>query len=93
MPQTSGLTPAFCDGLLMNSNPTSTGTKYRLAADQAALIRTNPPRICSIFEGAAYLSCSPRKLRDLIAAGRVKSARVGVKIVVRREWLDAFLGD
>jgi excisionase family DNA binding protein len=43
-------------------------------------------------EASAYLVCSPRKLRDLVAAGRVKHARVGAKIVIRREWLDAFLG-
>ena len=43
-------------------------------------------------EASAYLVCSPRKLRSLIAAGQVKSARVGSKIVIRRQWLDAFLG-
>jgi hypothetical protein len=30
--------------------------------------------------------------RFLIAAGRMKHKRVGAKIVIRREWLDAFLG-
>jgi excisionase family DNA binding protein len=46
----------------------------------------------TLMESAAYLACSPRKLRDLVAARRVKHARVGAKIVIRREWLDAFLG-
>ena len=67
-------------------------TKYRLAADKAAVIRTAPPLVLTLMEGAAYLACSPRKLRELIQARQVKSARVGAKIVVRREWLDAFLG-
>jgi excisionase family DNA binding protein len=45
-----------------------------------------------LMEASAYLVCSPGKLRDLVARGRVKHARVGAKIVIRREWLDAFLG-
>jgi excisionase family DNA binding protein len=44
-----------------------------------------------VKEASAYLVCSPRKLRKLIASRRVKSARVGAKIVIRREWLNAFL--
>jgi excisionase family DNA binding protein len=66
--------------------------KYRLDPDKAAVIRTAPPVVMDLKEASAYLVCSPRKLRDLIAARRVKSARVGAKIVIRREWLDAFLG-
>jgi excisionase family DNA binding protein len=66
--------------------------KYRLDPDQAAIIRTAPPIVMDVKEASAYLVCSPRKLRDLIAAHRVKSARVGAKIVIRREWLDTFLG-
>jgi len=66
--------------------------KYRLDPDKAAVIRTAPPVVMDVKEASAYLVCSPRKLRDLIAAHRVKSARVGAKIVIRREWLDAFLG-
>lgn len=47
----------------------------------------------TVMEGACYLACSPRKLRDLISDRKVKSARVGSKIVIRREWLDALLGE
>ena len=65
---------------------------YRLPPDKAALIRTSPPVVMTVMEAAAYVACSPRKLRDLIQARTVKSARVGAKIVIRREWLDAFLG-
>jgi len=56
------------------------------------VIHTAPPVVMTLMESAAYLACSPRKLRDLVAARRVKHARVGAKIVIRREWLDAFLG-
>lgn len=66
--------------------------KYRLDPDRAAIIRTAPPVVMDLKEASAYLVCSPRKLRGLVAARRVKHARVGAKIVIRREWLDAFLG-
>ena len=66
--------------------------KYRLDPDRAAIIRTAPPVVMTLMEAAPYLACSPRKLRDLVAARRVKHARVGAKIVIRRDWLDAFLG-
>jgi excisionase family DNA binding protein len=66
--------------------------KYRLDPDRAAIIRTAPPVVMDLKEASAYLVCSPRKLRALVAAGRVKHARVGAKIVIRRDWLDAFLG-
>jgi len=65
--------------------------KYRLDPDRAAIIRTAPPVVMTLMGAAAYLACSPRKLRDLVAARRVKHARVGAKIVIRRDWLDAFL--
>lgn len=66
--------------------------KYRLGCERAAIVRTAPPLVMDLKEASAYLVCSPRKLRDLVASRRVKSARVGAKIVIRREWLDAFLG-
>lgn len=73
--------------------PTHTpDSKYRLEATRTALIRTAPPVIMDLKEASAYLVCSPRKLRELIATRRVKHARIGAKIVIRREWLDAFLG-
>ncbi len=66
--------------------------KYRLDPEKAARIRTTPPCVMTVQEASAYLACSPRKLRDLVATRLVRSARVGVKIVIRRDWLDAFLG-
>jgi len=76
--------------MLTKTEPTE--KRYRLDPDKAAIIRTTPPVVMDVKEASAYLVCSPRKLRDLIAAHQVKSARVGAKIVIRREWLDAFLG-
>ena len=70
----------------------TTKIQYRLSPDKANLIRTTPPAIMNLMEGSAYMVCSPRKLRGLISAGHVKSARVGAKIILRREWLDAFFG-
>ena len=66
-------------------------SKYRLEASRSAFIPTTPPVIIDLKKASAYLVYSPRKLRDLIAARRVKHARIGAKIVIKREWLDAFL--
>ena len=65
--------------------------EYRLAPDKAAVIRASPPLVMDLKEASAYLVCSPRKLRDLVAAHRIRHAYVGAKIAIRREWLDAFL--
>lgn len=72
----------------MEKHTSASDSKYRLAADKAAAIRTNPPTNMSVYEGAAYLGISPRKLRDMITARRVKHARLGSKIILRREYLD-----
>ncbi len=66
--------------------------KDRLAPDKAVAIRTSPPHVMDLKEASADPVCSPRGLRDLVASRRVKHARVGAKIVIRCEWLDAFLG-
>jgi excisionase family DNA binding protein len=67
-------------------------SKYRLADTVASEIRRNPPVNLTVPEAAAYACCSPRKMRELIASRRVRSTRVGAKIVLRREWIDDFLG-
>jgi excisionase family DNA binding protein len=46
----------------------------------------------TVMEAAAYLAVSPRTVRQLIDRRSLKSTRVGSKIVIRREWLDAMLG-
>jgi excisionase family DNA binding protein len=73
-------------------SPLNPENKYRLNSERAAVIRTAPPMVMDLKEASAYLVCSPRKLRDLITSRRVKHARIGAKIVIKREWLDAFLG-
>ncbi len=76
----------------MSNQTTPTESKYRLASERAAIVRTAPPIYMSVMEAAAYLGCSPRKLRDLIQSRKVKSTRIGSKIVLKRVWLDAMLG-
>ena len=65
--------------------------EYRLAADKAAVVRTTPPLVMDLKEASAYLTCSPRKMREFVSTHRIKHARVGAKIVFRRAWLDAFI--
>jgi excisionase family DNA binding protein len=76
----------------MSHQTTPTESKYRLASDRAAIVRITPPGIMDLKEAAAYLAVSPRTIRQLIERGKLKSTRVGAKIVLRREWLDAMLG-
>jgi excisionase family DNA binding protein len=66
-------------------------TSHRLPPEQVAQIRSSPPHVMNLREAAAYLACSPRKLRYLVVARSVRSARIGAKIILRREWLDAYL--
>ena len=76
----------------MSHQQTLTESKYRLAPDRAAIVRTSPPVVMTVMESAAYLAVSPRTIRQLIDRRKLKSTRVGSKIVIRREWLDAMLG-
>jgi excisionase family DNA binding protein len=66
-------------------------SRYLQKVALAASVRINPPHVMTVFEGAAYLCVSPCKLRHLIWAGRIKHARIGSKIVLRRESLDDFI--
>ncbi len=66
--------------------------KHRLSPEQAFLIRTSPPAFLTIVEAAEVACCSVRKLRYLIKGNKLKCARVGKKIVIRRQTLDEFLG-
>lgn len=92
IPRTEGTEAAMPD-VIPNSDTDERppARKYRLDPDRAAIIRTTPPLVMDLKEASAYLVCSPRKLRDLVAAHRIRHAYVGAKIVIRREWLDAFL--
>ncbi len=65
--------------------------RYRLPGDRATAIRSDPPAVMNLMEASAYLTCSPRKLREFVATHRIRHARVGAKIIFRRGWLDAFI--
>jgi excisionase family DNA binding protein len=56
---------------------------------RAKEIRTSPPIVMSINEGACYLGVSPRKLREDIKSRRIASAPFGGRILIRRADLDA----
>ena len=54
-------------------------------------IRMHPPANMSVKEACKYLIISERKLRDLIARGDVRHARLGSRIILRKLDLDAYL--
>ena len=64
---------------------------HRLSSDKSTNIRTNPPINMTLKEAAAYLTCSPRWIRDQIKDGTIKFHKVGSKYVFTRTELDAFL--
>jgi excisionase family DNA binding protein len=70
---------------------TTVPVKYRLSDDQAAIIRRDPPLIMSVKESCVYVGLSERKLRQVIASGQLKVARIGAKIIIRRSSLDELL--
>ena len=54
-------------------------------------IRSAPPRVLNVKEASAYLSISERKLREEIAIGNIKVARLGRRILLRLSDLDEFV--
>ncbi len=54
-------------------------------------IRSNPPLNQSVKEASLYLGISERKLRDVIARGEIKYARLGSRIILRLKDLNSFL--
>jgi|13_taG_2_1085334.scaffolds.fasta_scaffold01739_9 excisionase family DNA binding protein len=54
-------------------------------------IRSVPPRVLNVKEASAYLSISERKLREEIALGNIKVARLGRRILLRLSDLDEFV--
>ncbi len=57
----------------------------------ATCIRSNPPVNMSVLEASEYLNISERKLRDLIACAALRYARIGKRIILRKQDLDSFL--
>ena len=75
-----------------SSNPVDQHvSKYRLPPDRAAAVRTAPPINMTVLEAAAYLGISPRKIRELVASRDLRCARIGSRIIIRREWADQLL--
>ena len=61
------------------------------ANTQISSIRSNPPRVLSVREASAYLSVSDRKLREEIALGTIKTARLGSRVLLRLQDLEDFI--
>jgi excisionase family DNA binding protein len=57
----------------------------------ASELQANPPRYMSVRETALYLTTSERFLRGQIADRRIRFAKVGGRMILRREDLDLFL--
>jgi excisionase family DNA binding protein len=52
------------------------------------------PGLVSVRDAAAYLSCSPQHVYDLIAAGRLRSTDIGIgraQTRIRRTDLDLYV--
>ena len=56
-------------------------------------IRSNPPRLLTVPEAAHYLTISERKVRDEIAKGMLRVARIGRRLLIRLRDLDEYVED
>ena len=54
-------------------------------------IRSMPPRLLTVLEAAEYLIISERKIRDEIAKGMLRAARIGRRLIIRLRDLDDYL--
>ena len=61
-------------------------------ADHLSQLRANVPAIMSVDEGAKVTTLSRRTIAALLAAGKLKSFRVGRRRLIRKTDLEAFLG-
>ena len=50
-----------------------------------------PPRLLTVLEAAEYLIISERKIRDEIAKGMLRAARIGRRLIIRLRDLDDYL--
>lgn len=58
---------------------------------EAYSLRANPPKILNVQEAAEYITCSVRKLRGEIAEGNIKVCRLGSRLIIRLQDLDAYI--
>ena len=56
-------------------------------------VRAHPPRVLTVREASAYLSVSERKLREEIAIGTIKTSRLGSRVLLRLQDVEAYLED
>ena len=54
-------------------------------------LRSTPPKVLNVKEASVYLNVSERKLREEIALGNIKVARLGRRILLRLSDLDEFV--
>jgi len=76
----------------MVQQATKNGTKTaRLSPEQTEIIRRNPPIYMNLLEAAAYLNCSPRKLRYDAKARLIPYLKLRGKLLFRRDAVDEAL--
>ena len=56
-------------------------------------IRSNPPHNLSVSETAAFIGISPRKTREEIAKGLLRTVRLGRRVIVRLEDIKDYLSE
>ena len=54
-------------------------------------IRSMPPRLLTGLEAAEYLIISERKIRDEIAKGMLRAAKIGRRLIIRIRDLDDYV--
>ena len=63
----------------------------KLSDEEVAAIRRDPPHYMSLAEAAAYIGCSPRKLRYDTKARLIPVIKLRGKLLFRRAALDEAL--
>ena len=75
-------------------NPEPFGALVEMIADavvERLKSNSNPQRLLTVAEAAAYLRRTPRALRHLIAAGTVPAVREGRSVRLDRRELDRWI--
>lgn len=74
------------------STPSCTSAASLAQQADPLSIRTAVPAVCTIEEAAQVLTISNRKACELIACGKLKSTRLGRRVVITREALEKLAG-
>lgn len=54
---------------------------------------TNTREVFSLRESAAWLGIGVSTMRELVYGRKIRSARVGRRVLIRKEWLQRYLDD